>query len=204
MCNSVRLTERPRDVSSLYGSPVVKILCSWTRADSVLRIDLAVEPLIIVGISGQPWDESPIRVSPPVSYPHPRLSAPLVTKQPTSPCLCMEGIENPKPGCDGVRPPGRLNDIILFVLSSGPLLVARHPSSCELGQKGDVGFQRWINSCDQEATIKELMKPVTPAGRMMYGKTYLSFPLSAILLQPTFLQLLHSASSLRLPVFPDH
>jgi hypothetical protein len=47
----------------------------------------------------------------------------------------MEGIKYPKPCGDDVSPPGRVNDIVLFVLPYDSLLVTGHPSRGELFQK---------------------------------------------------------------------
>lgn len=133
--------------------------------DVIFGIGLVVEPLVVVSIPRQPLNKISARVSPPSAHPCPRDSTALVAIQPVNPCFPVEGIEHPKPRCDSVGPPGRLDDIVLLGESYGCFLVAGHPIRPELRQKGTVMRESWVCTCGIPAAIIKLKKLLKTCGK---------------------------------------
>lgn len=53
--------------NSLDNSPIVEVLCGWTRLHGVFGMDLCVEPRVVIRISWQPWYEFPARTYLPIA-----------------------------------------------------------------------------------------------------------------------------------------
>jgi len=128
----------------------------WAWSDCVFRMDLAIEPVVVVCIPWQPPHKFLTRTCLRSAYPHPRERTTLVPIYTASPHVRVEGIEYPKPRGNDVRPPDRLNDLVMLVVSYNSLLVTGHPSSPELVQKRMLGPKRRVHERNKAAAIIKL------------------------------------------------
>lgn len=73
----------------------------------------------------------------------------------------MHGIEYSEPCGNDLRPPGRLNDVVLCVLSDGLLLITGHPARSELLEEVTLMRNTGIHKCDVATAMVELAGVVT-------------------------------------------